>query len=88
MPKLFHLTILSSDKKIFEGDLQSLVAPGEIGYLGILADHAPLMTTLLPGKITLKDASGKTTALDSKTNGFLEIIKNRATILLDQEHRT
>jgi F-type H+-transporting ATPase subunit epsilon len=87
VPKLFHLTILSSDKKIFEGDLQSLIAPGGLGYLGILPDHAPLITTLVPGKITLRDAAGKTTALDSKANGFLEIIKNRATILLDQEHR-
>jgi F-type H+-transporting ATPase subunit epsilon len=80
------LAILSSDKKIFEGDLQSLVAPGEIGYLGVLADHAPLMTTLIPGKITMRNAAGKTTALDSKTGGFLEIMKNKATILLDEGH--
>ena len=86
MPPLFHLTILSSDKKMYEGDLQSLVAPGEAGYLGILANHAPFMTTLVPGKITLKDAAGKTTALNSKAGGFLEIIKNKATILLDKEH--
>lgn len=88
MPSLFHLTILSSDKKMFEGDLQSLIAPGETGYLGILANHAPFMTTLVPGKITLKDVSGKTNVLDSKTGGFLEVIKNKVTILLDQEHET
>lgn len=88
MPPLFHLTVLSSDKRIFEGDLQSLVAPGEMGYLGILANHAPLMTTLVPGTITLKDAVGKITVLDSKSRGFLEIVKNKATILLDQEHGT
>lgn len=88
MPPLFHLIILSSDKKIYEGDLQSLVAPGEAGYLGILANHAPFMTTLVPGKITLKDTAGKTTALNSKAGGFLEIIKNKATILLDKEHGT
>ena len=81
---LFHLTIASSEKKIFEGEAQSLIAPGEIGYLGILANHAPLMTTLISGKITIRDASGKTSAFESKAGGFLEIMKNKATILLDQ----
>ena len=84
MPALFHLTIASSEKKIFEGDLQSLVAPGEIGYLGILANHAPLLTTLIPGKITVRDAYGKTSDFDLRTGGFLEITNNKATILLDQ----
>lgn len=83
MPKLFHLTITSAEKKIFEGEAQSLVAPGEIGYLGILANHAPLMTTLVPGKITVRDVSGKAKAFESAANGFLEIINNKAAILLD-----
>ena len=84
MPTLFHLTIASSEKKIFEDEVQSLVAPGEIGYLGILANHAPLLTTLIPGKSTIRDASGKARAFESKTGGFLEILNNKATILLDQ----
>lgn len=85
MPALFHLTILSIDRKIFDGDLQSLIAPGEIGYLGVLANHAPLITNLVPGKITLKDASGNITGLDSRTAGFLEVSDNKAMILLDAE---
>ncbi len=85
MPPLFRLTILSSEKKIFEGDIQSLVAPGGMGYLGILANHAPLITTLAPGKITLKDAADKITAIDSKAGGFLRVLKNKASILLDRE---
>lgn len=84
MPTLFHLTIASSEKKIFEDEVQSLVAPGEIGYLGILANHAPLLTTLIPGKITIRNASGKTRAFESKTGGFLEVMNNKATILMDQ----
>lgn len=65
MTALFHLTILSSDKKIFEGDLQSMVAPGEAGYLGVLANHAPLLTTLVR-EDNFEDASGKVTAFESK----------------------
>ncbi len=80
------MTILSSDKKIFEGELQSLIAPGKIGYLGILGNHAPLMTALVPGKITLRDASGKITIFNSKSDGFLEMSRNKAVILLDPEN--
>lgn len=79
----FHLTIMSCDKKIFEGELQSLVAPGQIGYLGILANHASLMTALIPGKISLRDNFGTSRIIESKTKGFLEVINNKVTILLD-----
>lgn len=84
MPSLFHLIILSSGKKIFDGSIQSLIAPGEVGYLGVLANHAPLMTTLVPGKVTIRDASGNASCLDFKTGGFLEISGNKATMLLDE----
>ncbi|MFH1190407.1 MAG: F0F1 ATP synthase subunit epsilon [Candidatus Omnitrophota bacterium] len=85
MPALFHLTASSGDKKIFEGDLQSMTAPGEIGYLGILANHAPLMTTLVPGRITVRDASGAVKSFESISRGFLEVLDNKVTILLDRE---
>ena len=83
MAKTFRLNIITGEKKIYEGDIRSLVAPGGLGYLGILADHAPLLTTLVPGKITFKDAAGKTEALDSSTNSFLQVLRNKATILVE-----
>ena len=83
MAALFHLTIMSSDKKIFEGDLQSMVVPGEAGYMGVLANHAPLLSTLVPGKITLRDDSGRVKALKSEAGGFLEVLHNKAVILVD-----
>lgn len=63
--------------------VSSLIAPGEIGYLGILANHAPLVTTLVAGKISIKDDAGKTTVLHSKGGGLLEVLKNKAILLLD-----
>jgi len=83
MAKIFHTTILTRSGTVYEGEVASLVAPGEIGYLGVLADHAPLVTSLVPGKVTLRDASDKTTAFNSTGNGFLEVLKNNVLILLD-----
>lgn len=85
MNATFHLTILSSEKKVFEGDLTSLIIPGRMGYMGVLANHAPLMTSIAPGPITLRDAKGHTTVIDNMNDGFLEVLHNKATVLICQE---
>ena len=82
MGKTFHLNILTSEKNIYAGSAASLTAPGEAGYLGVLADHAPLVTTLQAGKISFKDQSGKQTVLESVGKGFLEVFKNEVTVIL------
>jgi F0F1-type ATP synthase epsilon subunit len=59
-----------------------LIARSKLGYLGVLADHAPIIAALADGKITATDDSGKTNIFDSKGGGFLEVVKNKAVILL------
>ena len=82
MVNLFHLNIRTPEKTIFEGRAFSLVAPGSDGYLGILAYHAPLITTLAPGKISVNDGSA-TKIFNSSGNGIMEVLKNSTTILLE-----
>ena len=83
MAKLFHVKITTPEKMLFESKASSVTAPGEIGYLGILADHAPLITTLVPGKVSIRDGTGKRTVISSPGGGFLEVLKNNVTLLLD-----
>ena len=83
MKDSFTVTVLTPDKKLFEGAVESLVAPGELGYLEILAHHASLVTTLMPGRITLKDPSGTRSVIDSKAGGFMEFSGDHAILLLD-----
>ena len=82
MAKLFNLSIITSDKTLYEGRVSSLIAPSKLGYLGVLADHAPLIATLASGKITLREDSNEQKVFDSKGGGLLEIMKNNVTILL------
>jgi len=82
MAKLFSVKILTPQNKIYEGEVSSLVVPAELGYLGVLANHAPLASLLTPGKIMLKDASGETKTIVSQDKGFLEVFHNRVTLLL------
>ena len=84
MDKLFHITIFTSEGIVQEGQISSLVAPGELGYLGVWAHHAPLMTTLQPGKIILKDAAGQQTIWESQSKGLMEVLKNEVILALDK----
>jgi len=82
MEKQFKLEILSQESKIFEGDVVSLVVPAKLGFLGVLANHAPLICSLTSGKIVLRESSGKSTPIAVNSNGFLRVFNNQATILL------
>lgn len=81
---VFTLEILTSRRKVFAGEVTSLVAPGELGYLGILANHAPLMTALVPGKVTWRDPAGASRTLRLAGRGLLEVQKNQACLLADE----
>lgn len=79
---MFKLSIVSPEKTLYEDDVESLVAPGVDGYLGILSNHAPLITSLASGKLEIRD-SAKMEKIASISGGFLEVSNNTATILAD-----
>lgn len=81
MAETFHLSLLTPEKSFLEAEVTSITAPGSEGYLGILAHHAPLITALVPGKLTVKTVDGET--IYAVSGGFLEVSDNKATILAD-----
>ena len=83
MAKTFHVDIASPSRIVYKGEAASLVVPCEFGYAGILADHAPMVARLVKGKITVRDSSLATVTFNSGGGGFLEVLKNNATLILD-----
>lgn len=81
MAQPFELEILTPDRRVFRGPVTSLVAPAEMGYLGVLANHAPLVTTLVPGNITYRDPAGAAHTLRSTGTGFLEVHHNTVVVM-------
>ena len=79
---MFQLNIVTAEKIFYEDDVSSIIAPGVEGYLGILADHAPLITSLIPGKLTVKNSAGSEIIM-ALSGGFLEVLKNKVVILAD-----
>lgn len=83
MEHTFYIIVLTAENKIFEGRIVSLIAPGENGYLGVLANHASFVTTLKKGLLTLKDNHGKELAIQSNSTGILDVHHNETTVILD-----
>ena len=80
---MFTLKILTPDQLYFEGPVEYVQAPGHEGYLGILQDHAPLVTPIVKGNLSYRDGSGKTSTV-RVDGGFLETLKNRVLVLTDK----
>ena len=79
---MFRLSVVTPEKTVLEQEARSVIAPGSEGYLGILTDHAPLITALIPGKLTVTDANNKDHEY-SLSGGFLEVSHNVLTVLAD-----
>ncbi|MDA1256317.1 MAG: F0F1 ATP synthase subunit epsilon [Chloroflexi bacterium] len=77
----FTLTIVTAESQVFSEEADSLVAPGIEGQLGILPNHAPLMTQLQPGEMTVR--VGNDEVVMAVAGGFMEVLNNRVTILAD-----
>jgi F-type H+-transporting ATPase subunit epsilon len=79
LPEKIHLEIVTPEKKIFSGDVDSVIVPSSAGYLGILPGHAPLLAELGIGEIQYK--TGEQTDFIFCSWGFVEVLPDRVVLL-------
>jgi F-type H+-transporting ATPase subunit epsilon len=79
LPERIHLEIVTPEKQLFSGAVDSLTVPAVTGYLGILPGHAPFLTELGIGEISYKSAD-KIECLFCSW-GFLEVLPDRVIVL-------
>ncbi|GIV15281.1 MAG: ATP synthase epsilon chain [Armatimonadota bacterium] len=86
MAKSFHLEIVTPDRALLSEEVVSIIAPGVEGYLGVLANHAPLVTELGVGilRIRYPDDAEENVAV---SGGFMEVANNRVLVLADAAER-
>ncbi len=82
MAKLFDISIVTPEKKVFEGKIQSLTAPGIEGDFGVLASHAAFATVLAPGVVEIKHEDSRQ-ELIAVSGGYIEVAKDKAVLLLE-----
>ena len=78
---MLHLEIVTPEQKIYSDDVDSVTIPGVEGELGVLPQHVPLMTQLLPGELrVLKGGEELRLAVGE---GFVEIGADKVAVLTD-----
>lgn len=82
MAATFTLSILTPERTVFEGPVEYVQVPGTEGYLGVLANHAALVTGLAEGTLTVRTPDGRESTV-GVSGGFFEVSHNRATVLAD-----
>ncbi len=78
-----HVDVVSAEESIFTGLAEFVVLPGEVGELGILPGHMPLMTRIKPGAVRLKVQGQEREELIFVAGGILEVQPNLVTVLAD-----
>ncbi len=79
--KEFRLQVFTQEKKVLDQAVISVTAPAADGYIGVWADHAPLVTSLGDGVLTIRTNEGEHAM--QLSGGFMEVVGNVATILAD-----
>jgi len=73
--------LVSPERLVFSGDVEQVDVPGAEGDFGVLAGHAPLVTTLRPGILTVHGAGGEQKIVI--LGGFAEVSAQGLTVLAD-----
>ena len=81
MSQKIILSIVTPKKQLVAEEVDQVNAPGSEGDLGILYDHAPLLTNLRSGQLSY-EKDGETVAL-VVSGGYLEVTDNRVTVLAE-----
>jgi F-type H+-transporting ATPase subunit epsilon len=75
------LTVVTPERTVLEQDADSVQIPGELGYLGILPGHAPLITTLKTGVLSYRDGAAEGALAISA--GFAQVVNDAVRVLAD-----
>ncbi|MBK6881080.1 MAG: ATP synthase F1 subunit epsilon [Elusimicrobia bacterium] len=79
--KRIAVSVITPDKPVWEGDVESLVVPAHEGQLGVWPGHAPLLAQLKPGAVVLR--AGGEPVIFSVSGGFIEVNQGRVAVFVE-----
>lgn len=80
----FQLEIVTPDKEIFSGEVESVTVPGTQGSFQVLVKHAPIIATLGRGNVKYKPVDEDEETVLKAQDGVIEVLNNKAIILLER----
>ena len=82
MAEAFQFDLVSPERLLVSQSVSQVVVPGSEGYMTVLADHAPVMTTLKPGLLEVTDEGGIVQEIFIR-GGFADISPAALTVLAE-----
>lgn len=76
-----RVTVISPEAAVYDGEADAVVAPAFDGEIGILANHAPLMTVLGEGTLVIR--AGGSSKRFHVNGGFLQVVQNTVRVLAE-----
>lgn len=76
-----NISVLTPDKSIFSGNITSVKVPGSSGEFEVLQNHAPIVSSLEPGKVRIIKENGEQLSFNIE-KGFIEVLKNEISLLV------
>jgi len=83
MANTVHIDVVSAEASIFSGEAEFVVAPAGAGEVGIYPNHAPMITTIKPGALRIKQTDVAEETLIFISGGILEVQPGMITVLAD-----
>jgi F-type H+-transporting ATPase subunit epsilon len=81
--KKFDLSLVTPDGAAYEGQVEMIIVPGQIGEIGVLARHAPLIATLKAGSTRIHPGGNEEVIEFATGPGFFQVLRDRAIALVD-----
>jgi len=80
---MIDVEVLTPEGEVFEGEARQVSTRTEVGEIGVLANHAPLLAALRPTELRLKISDSETRRY-AQAHGWLQIFGNRARLLVEE----
>ena len=77
-----HVTVVSPERALFNGEADAVIAPAYDGLVGILNRHAPFLTLLGEGVLRVRHTGS--TSVFTVAGGFLQVVDNTVRVVADR----
>ena len=85
--KIFQLEVVTPQKVVFSGQVESFSAPGVVGGFQVLHSHAPLLSSIRIGEVKLRTPEGQESRY-ATTGGVVEVRENKVILLAETAERS
>lgn len=79
--KKLHLEIITPEKTVFTDDVDTVIVPTAMGDVGVLPDHTPLFSKIIPGEVMVRKNNEQ--YFLAVAGGFLEVLENNVSVLAE-----